>query len=156
MIKLIKRNKMLTPDNFKYLYKSIRSNLNELIVNLQIFDYDFLFFEPDIKNYMNIDSIMYLSNDINTHFILRNGDIYNNAIEVLSNQMITDDSEIEDINIHIHFYIFTYIIHYYEKDDSVKELLNLLIHIFSYFSIYIESGEEMEMIKMELMFEESL
>ncbi len=145
----------INSNKFNILYRNIRFNLNELIVGLQIFDYDFSFFEPEIKNYMNIDSIMYLSNELYTYYFVENNNIYNNAIGILSNDVLTDDSEIKDVNLHIHYYLLTYIIHYQDKEETINNLKNLLLEMYKDINILIENGTNIEMLKMELMFEES-
>ncbi len=147
---------MVSGEEFKYLYKNIKNYINELIVHLQIFDDDFIYLENEIKNYLNIDSIMYLSRDIFDYFENQNIQILNSSIYFLENNHLTDDSDIEDVNMHIHFQLINKIIEFSKNDMMIYELINELIKINKYHNIFIQNLEDYEMLKIELMFEESL
>lgn len=141
-------------NDFKSLYIKISESLYDLMMNMIIFDENFIFNEQNIIQYICMDSIMYLSNDILYYFVYGKKELYNKGCNIVKNQMLTDDSDYDDTNMNIHYQILIYIIDNYQKYIGVNELKDKLINISKYYILFFFENKDLyEMLKLELMME---
>ena len=130
-------------------YQKIRIvgyHIGELCERFNIFEMDHPFMVHEIEYLKSMDSVMDLSYIVYQYFELGKEGIIENMNHVLDSQMITDDSDMNDIAIYHHAYIFLELNSNTSLYQGIIEEMNYLGKFYEDYFTHKKEFEEMDLI----------
>lgn len=119
----------------------VGEEIRRLCVNLMLFDMNHPIHENEIKFLTKMEAVMDLSYFFHEHFVLGKEERVSQMNLILDSQQITDDSDMIDILIYHHAYLFLEIM---SNVSSYQELIEKMVYLGGYYEEYHLHKKEFE------------
>ncbi len=123
------------------IYKVVKRALIEISYRKHGLDTEYLMNPNELKEYMKMENLMDLSYFFFQYYSLGEHSILQQMEDILDRQLVTDDSDIEDVIIYHHAYYF---LHFTQMPEYYEELIEKLCQMGSNYVSYIQSKEEFD------------
>lgn len=128
-------------EDFYQKTKIVGEEIRRLCENLMLFDMDHPIHENEIKFLTKMEAVMDLSYFFYEYFILGKEERVSQMNHILDSQQITDDSDMIDILIYHHAYLFLEIM---SNTSNYQELIEMLVYLGRYYEEYHLHKKEFE------------
>ena len=128
-------------EDFYQKTKIVGEEIRRLCENLMLFDMDHVIQENEIKFLTKMETVMDLSYFFYEYFILGKEERVSHMNHILDSQHITDDSDMNDILIYHHAYLFLEMM---SNTSNYQELIEMLVYLGRYYEEYHHHKKEFE------------
>lgn len=128
-------------EDFYQKTKIVGLEIRELCEKLMLFDMEHPIQENEIKFLTKMEAVMDLSYFFHEYYILGKEERVSQMNLILDSQQITDDSDIIDILIYHHAYLFLEIM---SNSTNYQELIEMLVYLGRYYEEYHLHKKEFE------------
>ncbi len=123
------------------MYRQIRREIGSMCLRRMGLDHDYLMNEKELKEYVKMENLMDLSYLMFQYYSLGMHSLVQQMEDILDRQMVCDDSNIEDVILYHHSYLFLQLT---QMPEFYEEVIQGLCQMGSQYMIYQNQKEEFD------------
>jgi hypothetical protein len=128
-------------EGFYHRIKRVGEGIRELCERLMLFEMDHPIFIHEVDYLTKNDAVMDLSYILYQYFVLNKEGIIENMNHILDSQMITDDSDMNDVVIYHHAFLF---LELNSNTSLYQGLIEEMVYLGGFYEEYDQHKKEFE------------